>query len=155
MPQGLPQETDFFYQVITSLGKISKPFKVCHFSPSVLLTTPNYGVSRRLWYYQVFKVRLFLICCLLSYVCCVAIHLLYFYYTTLHPKRYTFLKKIFCRRSTLVIPTAEQAKIFSNVESCQLKIQQPINSYKWLDFNVFASSGTFFVPWFYEFLWKN
>ena len=152
MPQGLPQETDFFYQVITSLGKISKPFKVCHFSPSVLLTTPNYGVSRRLWYYQVFKVRLFLICCSLSYVCCVAIHLLYFYYTTLHPKRYTFLKKIFCRRSTLVIPTAEQAKIFSNVESCQLKIQQPINSYKWLDFNVFASSGTFCVPYFYGFL---
>lgn len=49
-------------------GILTKPFTIRHFSPSVLLTTPNYGVSRRLWYYQVFKVRLFLICCLLSCV---------------------------------------------------------------------------------------
>ena len=39
-------------------GTLTKPFTIRHFSPSVLLTTPNYGViCRRLWYYQVFKVH--------------------------------------------------------------------------------------------------
>lgn len=40
-------------------GILTKPFTIRHFSPSVLLTTPNYGViCRRLWYYQDFKVHL-------------------------------------------------------------------------------------------------
>lgn len=59
------------------------------------LTTPNYGVMcRRMWYYQVFKVRLFLICCFLS---CVKL-LLLICYTLLYAipqKRYIFLKKNF------------------------------------------------------------
>ena len=40
----------------TTLGKINKPFKVCHFSPSSS-ATPNYEVKLKMWYYQDFKVH--------------------------------------------------------------------------------------------------